>query len=123
MSNHLLADLQLKLINEEKLTLPYAAILAENALYRFEPSVREGVLLWMSGLLDSGFTVEEKSLADIQSEIGCSLFQALCVLDILVKGPERVKGAMWIIPVDRTHEAIAVNPGFELPPEAIEELC
>jgi len=122
MKNNLFAELQLKLANEENLSLPYAAILAENALYRFEPAVREGVLLWLSGLLNADFAVDGKSIAEIHAEIGTSTFQSLCVLDILVKNAEHVRGAMWIIPMDRTHEMFINNPGVVLPESAIGEM-
>lgn len=122
MKHNLFAELQRKLANEENLSLPYAGILAENALYRFEPAVREGVLLWMNGLLSDDFAVAGKSIKAIRAEIASTPFQSLCVLDILVKDPERVSGGLWIIPVDRTHEMFINNPGVVLPESAIGEM-
>ena len=80
--------LQVKLSSEEGLPVAYAAILAEHALFQYDKRVRAGVLQWLDGTLTDAFTVEDLSLADIQQEIGCSLFQALSVMDIYLRNPE-----------------------------------
>lgn len=96
--------LQSRLIADEKLTLPYAAIMAENAIYRFEPEVRQGVQLWLDGALTRDFAVGDTSIGEIQDEVGGSLFQALCILDILTKDPARAEDAVWLVREDQTHE-------------------
>lgn len=87
--------LQLKLVAEEELPLAYAAIQAENALYRFDERVQEGVKLWLAGELTDAFAVGDISLADIQYELGCTQFQALSVMDIYLKNPDFVPVAQW----------------------------
>jgi len=96
--------LQSRLIADEKLTLPYAAIMAENAIFRFEPEVRGGVQQWLDGTLTKDFSVGDTSLGEIQDEVGGSLFQALCILDILTKDPARVEDAVWLVREDRIYE-------------------
>lgn len=87
--------LQAKLVAKEKLSLPYAAIMAENALYRFDERVREGVILWLDDKLTEEFEVEGYALYEFFKEAKVSLFQALCMLDILLKDPKVLKKAFW----------------------------
>ncbi len=94
-------DLQTKIIIDEKVPRAYAAILVENALYRFDERVQEGVSQWVKGELTEEFTVEDISLADIQYEIGGSLFQALCVMDIYLKNNTFIPMASWFERRDR----------------------
>lgn len=88
-------DLQRKIIIDEQVPRAYAAILTENALYRFDERVQEGVAQWVKGELTEDFAVEGLSLADIQFEIGGSLFQALCVMDICIKNNAFIPMASW----------------------------
>lgn len=94
-SIEVISALQAKISTEENLPLAYAAILAENALYRFDKRVQAGVKQWLDGTLADSFAVEDISLADIQYEIGGSLFQALSVMDIYLKNPEFIPTALW----------------------------
>lgn len=94
-SIEVISALQAKISTEENLPLAYAAILAENALYRFDKRVQDGVKQWLDGTLADSFAVEDISLADIQYEIGGSLFQALSVMDIYLKNPEFIPTALW----------------------------
>ena len=94
-SVELIGKLQNKIFLEENIPLAYAAIMAENALYRFDERVQCGVVQWVSGELKEDFTVEDISLADIRYEIGGSLFQALCVMDIYLKNNEFIPMATW----------------------------
>ena len=80
--------LQNKLMAEERLPIAYAAILAENALFRFDERVREGVKQYIAGTLTEDFSVEDISLADIRGEVGLEGFAALCFLDVYIKRPE-----------------------------------
>lgn len=97
MNNFLevIGTLQVKISVEEKLPLAYAAILAENALCRFDKRVQAGVMQWLEGTLEPSFAVENISLADIQYEMGGSLFQALSVMDIYLKNPDFIPAALW----------------------------
>ena len=89
-------ELQLKLMDKEKLSLSLAAILTDSALNRFDGRVLEGVRLWMKDQLTDDFEVEEISMADIQEETGLTGFQALCFLDIYLKNPEFAENdVMW----------------------------
>lgn len=88
-------DLQRKITIDEQVPRAYAAILAENALYRFDERVQEGVAQWVKGDLTKDFTVEDISLEDIQFEIGGSLFQALCVMDVYLKNNAFIPMASW----------------------------
>lgn len=92
--------LQTKLAAEEKLTLPYAAILADMALNRFDERVRKGVILWLDGNLTEDFEVEDTALYEILDELDGSMFQALCIMDMLLKDPERVRQAIWNVGED-----------------------
>lgn len=92
--------LQAKLVAEEKLSFPYAAIMTENALYRFDERVREGVILWLDGKLTEEFEVEGYALYEFFKEAKVSMFQALCMLDILLKDPKVLKKAIWGIKAD-----------------------
>lgn len=94
-SIEVISALQAKISTEENLPLAYAAILAENALSRFDKRVQSGVKQWLDGALKDSFAVEDISLADIQYEIGGSLFQALSVMDIYLKNPEFIPAALW----------------------------
>jgi len=102
MSNpiEVISALQAKISTEENLPLAYAAVLAESALYRFDMRIQAGVKQWLDGTLADSFTVENISLSDIQYEIGGSLFQALCVMDIYLKNPEVIPVALWGEPKD-----------------------
>lgn len=94
-SVELINALQNKITLEENVPLAYSAVLAENALYRFDKRVQAGVVQWANDKLKDDFTVEDISLADIQYEIGGSLFQALCVMDLYLKNPDFIPMATW----------------------------
>lgn len=88
--------LQAKLMVEEEQNAAYAAILAENALYRFDERVREGVMLWLKDELTDDFGVEDITLEEIQEETGVSAFGALCIMDIFIKNEAYVQMATWV---------------------------
>ena len=83
--------LQSLLMIKEKLPIAYAAILAEEALHRFDPRVLEGVRLWMKGELTPEFSVEDASIAEIEEFSGLTGFSALCLMDIYLKDPDFVQ--------------------------------
>ena len=88
--------LQMKLIVDENQNMMYAALLAENALYRFDERVQAGVRLYLQGELTDDFTVEDMTLGDIRLRMGASPFCALNLMDIALKNEKFVKLAMWI---------------------------
>ena len=80
--------LQNKLMVDEGLPIAYAAILTEEALYRFDERVREGVRLWIKDGLGDDFSVDDISIADIREEVGLKGFGALGFLDVYLKRKE-----------------------------------
>ena len=84
-------QLQSKLMMDEGLPIAYSAILADEALNRFDARVREGVRLWMKGQLTDDFTVEDASIAEIKEYVGLEGFQALCYMDIYLKNPDFIR--------------------------------
>lgn len=84
-------QLQGKLQRDEHLSIAYAAILADNAMNRFDERVREGVRLWMKGELKDDFTVEDASIGEIREYVGLEGFQALCYMDIYLKKPDFIR--------------------------------
>jgi len=84
-------QLQGKLQHDENLSIVYAAILADNALNRFDDRVKEGVRLWMKGKLTDDFAVEDASIGEIREYVGLEGFQALCYMDIYLKSPDFIR--------------------------------
>ena len=82
--------LQTRLMAEVNLPIAYAAILAENALNRFDPRVLEGVKLWMNGQLSDDFSVGDATIGEIRECAGLTGFQALCYMDVYLKHPDFV---------------------------------
>ena len=105
MKNIQLSDariLQTKLMVEEKMSPAYAAILTENALFRFDERVKKGVKLFIDGKLTEDFAAEDISIADIREEVGLTGFAALCFMDIYLKRPDFAeKDVEWF---ERTSE-------------------
>lgn len=92
--------LQAKLVAEEKMSFPYAAILADLALNRFDERVRKGVILWLDGKLTEDFEVEDYTVYEILDDLDGSMFQALCIMDMLLKDPEAVRNIIWTVAED-----------------------
>lgn len=86
---------QTKLVAEDKLSFPYAAILTDMALNRFDERVREGVMLWLEDKLTEDFEVDGVTVCEILDEVNGSMFQTLCIMDMLLKNPESAKCAIW----------------------------
>lgn len=89
------ARFQTKLIVEEHLSVAYAAIMTEHALYRFEPEIREAALRWLDGTLTNDFEAAGMTIAEVLENVAGSQFMALCILDIAAKDPARVEEATW----------------------------
>ena len=102
--NEIFARMQSRLVEEEGLSLTWAAILTENALYRFEPAVREAALKWLDGTLTDETDLGVATVGEVRGETGASPFQALCILDALIKDPARLTPAIWQIWSDEVHE-------------------
>lgn len=83
--------LQSKLRLEEKLPIAYAAILADDAMNRFDPRVLEGVKLWVNGELTDDFGVEDATIAEIRKYTGLTGFKALAYMDIYLKNPDFIR--------------------------------
>lgn len=104
MQESLFARFQDALMQREELPIAYAAILAENALYRFEEETRAGALLWLEEQLNDDFAARGISIGDVTLETGVkTAFQALCVLDIVLKDPARTQDAIWSMRRDELH--------------------
>ncbi len=104
MQESIFARLQDALVRREGLSLAYAAILAENALYRFEEETRAGALLWLEDQLSDDFAAREISIGEVILETGVkTVFQALCALDIVLKDPVRTADAIWSMRRDELH--------------------
>lgn len=104
MQESIFARLQDALVRREGLSLAYAAILAENALYRFEGETRAGALLWLEDQLSDDFAARGISIGEVILETGVkTVFQALCALDIVLKDPVRTADAIWSMRRDELH--------------------
>ena len=104
MQESIFARLQDALVRREGLSLAYAAILAENALYRFEEETRAGALLWLEDQLSDDFSARGISIGEVILETGVkTVFQALCALDIVLKDPVRTADAIWSMRRDELH--------------------
>ena len=104
MQESIFARLQDALVRREGLSLAYAAILAENALYRFEEETRAGALLWLEDQLSDDFAARRISIGEVILETGVkTAFQALCALDIVLKDPARTADAIWSMRRDELH--------------------
>ena len=104
MQESIFARLQDALVRREGLSLAYAAVLAENALYRFEEETRAGALLWLEDQLSDDFAAHGISIGEVILETGVkTAFQALCALDIVLKDPARTADAIWSMRRDELH--------------------
>lgn len=104
MQESIFARLQDALVRREGLSLAYAAILAENALYRFEEETRAGAILWLEHQLSDDFAARGISIGEVILETGVkTAFQALCALDIVLKNPARTADAIWSMRRDELH--------------------
>ena len=97
------ARLQSQLIEKEGLTIGYSAIMAEHALYRFEPEIRDAVMLWLDGTLTNDFAAAGMTIEEVLENVQGSQFMALCILDIAAKDPTRVEEATWNIGEDNIY--------------------
>lgn len=87
MSNDLFHKIQLRLIEEEKLPVAYAAFMTAEALNGFAPELRKAVLRWAEGQSVADASLEGTTVKDIRAEAGGSEFQALCLLNHTVRYP------------------------------------
>lgn len=101
MKPELFHQIQLRLISEEKLPVPYAAVMAATALYDFDPTLRSAVEQWAAGESVSQHSLQETSVQDIRDEIGGSEFQAMCVLNMVARHPGCFENAVLNLHHDR----------------------
>ncbi len=87
MDRELFSKIQCRLVEEEKLPIPYAAVLAAQALYDFAPELQQAVLHWANGESVAGAELDGTAVEEIQEEIGGSEFLGLCVLNQVVRHP------------------------------------
>jgi hypothetical protein len=93
--------LQGKLMASEQYNIVDAAIMTEIVMDKFDGSVRESILKWADGadVTDAehgGMTVKE-----ITEEIGCTAFQALCIINAVMEDPECYAAAVFRLSKDR----------------------
>lgn len=93
-------EIQTRLIYEEKLPVAYAAVMAAQALFDFQPELQQAVRQWAEGKSVAHAALGEYSVADIQEEIGGSEFQALCMLNMTAKYPRCFDDAVLFLPQD-----------------------
>ena len=95
-------ELMYKLACSEALDLPIAEIVAAYVLEKFTPAVRDAVILWQMDVLEEGYVIDGRNVDDVCREMGCSVFQALCVIDSRIR--EGAEEPFGFITKDRTHE-------------------
>lgn len=94
MKPGLFHKIQLRLISEEKLPVPYAAVMAATALFDFDPALRSAVEQWAAGESVANCSLKDTSVQDIRNEIGGSEFQAMCVLNLVARYPSCFENAV-----------------------------
>ena len=99
--------IQTRLIYEEKMPVAYAAVMAAQALFGFQPELQQAVRQWAEGQSIANATLGEYTVADIQEEIGCSEFQALCMLNMTAQYPGCFDDAVLFLPQDRVEVSTA----------------
>ena len=107
MSNDVFHTIQLRLIEEEKLPVAYAAILTAEALNSFAPELRQAVLRWAKGQSVADDALDGYTVRDIQEEVGGSEFQALCLLSYAAHYPGCFEDAVLTLRRDILHEKSA----------------
>ena len=90
-------ELQAALQTREKLSLRYAALLATQVANEFDARLIPAVNAWINKTLTSDFSADDCSLQDIVDDTGASLFEALCMLNMQLKYPERIDEAVWVM--------------------------
>ena len=92
--------IQTRLVSEEKLPIAYAAIMAAEALYGFQPELKQAVQQWAEGKSVAKTKLGEHTVESIQREIGGSEFQALCLLSMSARHPGCFDEAVLFLPQD-----------------------
>lgn len=116
MKNPQHTELMYKLAVSEALDLPIAEIVAAYVLEKFSPAVRDAVMLWQMDVLEEGYVIDGSNVDAVRGEMGCSVFQALCVIDSRIR--ERNEEPFAFIPKDRTHENPDIAIGLDSLPFA-----
>ena len=84
----LMMAVQGKISREAHVPMLLAGILANTALNRFDERLLPALDAWMQGRPDPELTVEGIRVADLQEELGCGYFEALCFLDAMLANPD-----------------------------------
>ena len=93
--------IQGKLMACEKYSVIDAAILAEAVIDSFSEHIRDAVLRWAEGEDVMSLTSNGTTVAYIIEAVGCSVFQALCILDAIYKKPDCFDSAIFSLSLDQ----------------------
>ena len=104
MANISFGKLQGKLIAAEHYNVIDAAILTEVVIDKFSDDVRNAVLEWVDGKDIRSNEFDGVTVQDIIDEIGCSVFQALCILNALQEKPDCFDLATFYLKTDAVME-------------------
>lgn len=96
--------LQGKLIASEHYSVIDSAILTELVINRFSDDVRNTVFEWAEGKDITSSEIDGVTVQDIVDELGCSVFQALCILNALKDKPDCFDLATFILKTDEVME-------------------
>ena len=97
--------LQGKLMASEKYNAVDAAILTEVVIDRFSEDVRKTILDWADGVNVDQIEIDGVAVKDVADEIGCSTFQALCILNAVREKPDCFAPAIFTLTVDSILES------------------
>ncbi len=92
--------LQGKLMASDRYNVVDAAILTEIVMDKFAGPVRNTVLKWADGADVTDEEIGGMTVKEITGEIGCSVFQALCIINAVMEDPECYASAVFRLRVD-----------------------
>ena len=84
----LMMEVQGKINREEHLPMLVAGLMANAALNHFDERLLPALDAWLRGEPDLELSVEGNRVADLQEEMGCGYFIALCFLNALLGNPD-----------------------------------
>lgn len=93
--------LQGKLMASEKYSVIDAAILTEAVIDSFSDHIRDAVFSWAEGEDVRSIATNGTTVAEIIEAVGCSTFQALCILDAVYKKPDCFDSAVFSLSSDQ----------------------
>ncbi len=92
-----IVELQALLMRREGLPLRYAAFLATTVAHEFSPELLRGVSAWMKETLTPDFAIDDCTIQDMMDETEANLFEALFMLHLQSRHPERIEDALWVL--------------------------